>query len=178
MVQGRAAERYAKSLLEFAQEQKNLDKVNKDINLVYQTIEENRDLQLMLKSPIIKPESKNAVLDKIFSGKVEKLTISFFKLITSKGRANLTHAIAESFIEQFDEIRGIQKAVLTTTFQISDDLRKEVEALVKEVSGKAPDLTEKQDPEIMGGFILNFGDREIDASVKNKLKELEFELTR
>lgn len=177
MVESRAAERYAKSLIELSSEQKQLDKVYADVKLIDSAIEGSKDLRMMLKSPIINHYDKQKVMDKIFGDKVQKLTQSFFALITKNKREELTQGIVKSFIRQYDIIRGIQKAVLTTTYKVPDNQKKLFEELVKEISGKKPDLSMELDDSIIGGFVLNIGDRQIDASIKSKLKEIEFELT-
>lgn len=177
MVESRAAERYAKSLIELAIEQKQLDEVFADVQLIDNTIDNSNDLRLMLTSPIINHLDKLKVMDKLFGDKVQKLTQSFFALITKNKREELTQGIVKSFIRQYDDIKGIQKAVLKTTYDVPDNQKKVFEELVKEISGKKPELSIEKDDSIIGGFVLNIGDRQIDASIKNKLKEIEFELT-
>ena len=73
MAGSRAAGRYAKSLLSLSIEQKSLENVNKDMNLVVDTCKSSSDLMLLLKSPIVKTDKKQAILSAIFSNKTTKL---------------------------------------------------------------------------------------------------------
>ena len=86
MANQRLSSRYANSILQIAQESKSLDKVFGDMEMISESISGSTDLQSMLKSPIISPENKASVLDKIFSSKVEKSTAGFLKLLVTKGR--------------------------------------------------------------------------------------------
>jgi F-type H+-transporting ATPase subunit delta len=69
--------------------------------------------------------------------------------------------------------KGIGKASIISTVPVDDELRAELVAIVKKLSNmKQVELEEKVDKDLIGGFILNVGDRQIDASIKNKLKVL------
>ena len=71
------AKRYAKSLLDFALERNELEAVAADMALISKTCNDSRDLQVMLKSPIIKPEKKLAVIQKIFRVRLEPFLYTF-----------------------------------------------------------------------------------------------------
>ncbi len=74
----RLSKRYAVSLLEMANEQNKLDTIFKDMQSIVAHTEENRDLKMLLKSPIISSDKKSASLNAIYSGKVDELTSKFF----------------------------------------------------------------------------------------------------
>jgi F-type H+-transporting ATPase subunit delta len=174
----RAVSRYVKSLLDLAVEQKLLDEVHNDMLLFSKVVSENKTFAVMLKSPVIRHDMKRDVMQKIFQGKVNKLTIAFLNIITQKNREPLLPSIAREFHNSFNEYKGIGKAVVTTVVPLDAKLRAEIETLVKANSDKKEvELIEKIDPEMIGGFILNIGDRQIDASIKNKLKALKLEFS-
>ena len=173
----RAATRYAKSLLELSVEQGILEEIHSDMVLIDDTCEANRELALVLKSPIIQHYKKNQILSAVFGKKVNKLTQAFFELIGRKGREYIFHPITKEFRKQYLQMKGIEKVSVTTTFPIDDQLRGQIKKIAKDISKKDPQLEEMIDEDIVGGFILNLGSRRIDASVKTKLRKLENELT-
>ena len=177
MSEFRIATRYAKSLLDLSKEQNIVEEVYKDMNLVIETIKGVREFGLLLKSPIVKDSMKEKIMDEIFSKKVHTVTLSFMQLVTKKARATILEPIAREFHNQYLILKGIQEVDLTTTFKIDEGLRKEFEAIVEKLTNKQPTLTEKVSDEIIGGFILDIGDRRIDASVKSNLQKIEYELT-
>ena len=74
--------------------------------------------------------------------------------------------------------KGIGKATITTAVPLDAELRSEFENIVKKLSTTDKvELIEKVDKDIIGGFVLNVGDRQIDASIKNKLKALKVEFS-
>jgi len=168
----RAAIRYAKSLLDLSIEQKKADTVKGDMLLVEQTIHENRDLTLLLKSPIVKADQKQAVLKAIFADKVDELTSSFIRIIVSKGRENILAPISSAFLAQYKIQHNIASAEVISAVPMSDSLRKKVLTLIKDSEQREVEMKEIVDPEIIGGLIVRVGDKQVDASIARKISDL------
>ncbi len=173
----RAASRYAKSLIALAGEQKVLDEVHEDMQLFSAVVAENRVFAVMLKNPIILHEKKNKVLHALFDKRMNKLTLAAFNLITKKSRENILAEIAFEFLVQYNAIKGLQEAEVTTTIKLDEGLRKKFNQLVEDISGKEARLNEIVDADIVGGFVLNVGDKRLDQSLRTKLKNIKRELT-
>lgn len=168
----RIAIRYAKPLLELAEEQKVLEVVREDLANFSEICNSNRDFVMMLKSPIIAHTKKAAILREIFGKKVNELTSRFFDIVTSKQREKFLPDIAREFVTLYNQKMGYQEATVTTTFTIDESTRKAFEELVADISGKKPQLREKLDPNLVGGYILQLGDRQIDESISGQLRDL------
>jgi F-type H+-transporting ATPase subunit delta len=169
----KAVSRYVKSLLDLSVEQNVLEQVHNDMLLFSKVVNENRSFSLMLKSPVIKHDTKRDVMEGLFKTKVNKLTLAFLDIITRKNREPLLPAIAREFHNSYNEYKGIRKATITTAVPLDSKLRTEFENMVKKYSDKKQvELVEKIDKDMIGGFVLNIADRQIDASIKNKLKAL------
>lgn len=168
----RIAHRYAKPLLELADEHKVLEEVKDDMAGFIKLCEENRDFLLMLRSPIIPHLRKAEILRKIFVGKSNKLTLSAFDIITRKNRENLLLEIAEQFVTEYNVKMGYQDAVVTTTFPIDDQMRKSFQGIVKSVTGSEAILKEEVKTDLIGGFVLRMGDKQLDRSIISDLKEI------
>ncbi|MEQ8469975.1 MAG: ATP synthase F1 subunit delta [Marinoscillum sp.] len=168
----RIAVRYAKPLLALAEEHKSLEAVKKDMEDFAALCKTNRDFVAMLKSPIIPNLKKAEILKLIFDKKVNALTFSFLELVARKNREQYLPEIAREFVVLYNNKMGYQEATITTAVAIDDKLRKEFEKLVADVTGKKPLMTEKINPELVGGYILKLGDRQIDESISGQLKDL------
>ncbi|WP_109833017.1 ATP synthase F1 subunit delta [Reichenbachiella versicolor] len=176
MSEFRIASRYAKSLIELAQEQKSVDKVLADIRLLKSTCESNRDFLMVLRNPIVNSQQKLSILTKIFEGKVDNLTLEFFKILTRKRREEYLYDIAQVFEQQYNDMNGIVSASITTVSPLSTSNRKDIEALLKKLTNDAKvDLKESINPDLIGGFLLKIGDKQIDDSVSGKLRELKLQ---
>ena len=133
---------------------------------------ENRDFSLMLRSPIIPHFKKADILKKAFGGKYNDLTIQAFDLITRKNREHVLESIADEFVHLYNARKGIAEVAVTTTFKLDAGMRKSFEQLAKDITGKEPALSEIVDADILGGYILKLGDKQIDDSVKGQLNNL------
>ncbi len=166
------ASRYAKSLIDLAKEKNVVDAVYKDMLLFKNTAAENRGLGLALSSPVVRHEKKLGLLAGLFKDKVDPVSYSIFNIITRKHRESILPNIAEEFIRQYDSYRGIQKAVVTTSIPLNDELRAKFVEIVSKATGKTVELEEKVDPELIGGYVIRVGDRQLDTSLRNALNEL------
>jgi len=177
MTSHRAAKRYAKSLIELAMEQDCLELVYDDMQLFSTVIRENRLFAVMLKNPIVNHDKKRNVIHALFDKRMNKLSLLAFDLITRKNREHILAEIANEFQVQYNEIKGLQVAEITTTMNLDEGMRKKFNDLVKEISGKEAKLDEIVDKNIVGGFVLNIGDKRLDQSIKSQLNSIKRELT-
>ena len=175
MKDSRAALRYAKAILNLAKESKVESAVNKDMQLVAKTISENQELDVVLKSPIIKSADKMNVLKSVFTKKVNNVTLGLFNLLQENKRISMLVSIAKQYTIIYDFYKNTQVAKVTTAVPIT----KEVESLVLDkiisLTGEKANLENEIDPNILGGFILRVGDIQYDASISNHLNELKKE---
>jgi F-type H+-transporting ATPase subunit delta len=175
----RVASRYAKSLLDLAEERGTLEQVKDDMDLFNKTLTENRDLRLLLRNPIVKHDKKLAILRAVFGGKVSDLTEKFFTIVTQKNRESALEFIGSEFLIQYNSLRGVQTAEVTTAMPLTPELRAEVQTLVRQQTGlQQVILTEKVDASLIGGFVLRVGDRLLDDSVSFRLRKLRTEFSK
>ncbi|MCF6181821.1 ATP synthase F1 subunit delta [Lutibacter sp.] len=168
----RAALRYAKAILNFAVEQHKEDQINNDMLLIVNTLDENKDLQLMINNPILKSNLKKDTLKAIFSSHVSSLTISSINLLIDNNRLSILNEVAKKYSIIYDELKGKEIAKITTAIPLNSVLNKQVLDKVKEITGKQATIENSINPDIIGGFILRIGDIQYDASIANKLQSL------
>ncbi|WP_420147068.1 ATP synthase F1 subunit delta [Spirosoma sp.] len=167
------AARYAKSLLDLAQEKGLTETMHKDMLFFKRTVEQSRPLLLMLKNPIVRAEKKNAIIKAVFANRVDPVTMAFFQIIAKKNREPIMDAIADEFINQYDRLKGIERATIITTVPLTDALRKKFTEMVAKTAGaKTVELEEKIDSKLIGGYILRVGDQQIDGSIRSQLNDL------
>lgn len=169
----RIASRYAKSLIDLAKEQNELDKVLDDIKY-FNEVAKNRDFTLLLKSPIVNVSKKKAVFNALFDGKLSKTTKAFFDIILNKGREPLLADITSEFISQYKNFNRISTVTVTTAIPMSEaniaDIKTKL--LASNITMDKLDFNTKVDPSIIGGFMIEVGDKLYDDSVKHKLDKL------
>ncbi len=168
----KVAIRYAKALIGLSAEQGQLEQVFADMRLIHEAVTISHDLRVMLASPIVTGDRKITALNTIFSNRLTKLTGNFLDLLVKNGREDALGAISSSFIDQYKELKGITTAQVISAEELSEEMRNRIlEILKKEVSG-AVELETSVDSELVGGFILNIGDRQMDSSLRSKFNKL------
>jgi len=171
----RVASRYAKSFIDLTIEQGLLEQACNDMKYILQVCKIEHELVVFLKSPVIKTDKKQAVLKELFSGKLNKITETYIQLITAKKREVYLVEIAEEFLNQYKIKKNIITAIITSASGLDDTARKAVISLVKGNSTSEVVLQEKINKDIIGGFIIRVGDKQVDTSVSRKLSLLQRE---
>lgn len=172
MAESKVAKRYAKSLLGLATELNQQDAAFADMNLLASTIATSDDLGMLLASPVVRPDLKRSIMDKVFGGQFSELTTKFINLIIDKGRESQLKYIATNFVAQYKKGKDINTATVRTASKLLPDALAKIEALVKEQTGGTVELKEVVDPELIGGFVLRIGDKQLDTSIFSELKDL------
>lgn len=177
MSENKAASRYAKSLIDLSTEQNALEDMKNDMVLLEQVIERSPELAAVLNNPIVPLDKKAGILANLFNGKVHPVTAAFFKLVVSKGRAAILFGSAKAFISQYNSIKGIVTAQVTSATELTEANRAEITAIVKkEIGANEVLIKEKVDEKLIGGFILKVGDKQFDASIAHGLNKVKKEL--
>ena len=172
MSNNRAALRYAKALLSLSNDKNIADKTYSDMQLIAATIEGSNELQMVLESTIVKSEVKKNALLAIFENNINTISIKLIDLLIENKRLADFGSVASQYISLFDSLSGKQNAVVTTAIPLTDAIKNQVLAKVKELTGKEAILENEINPDILGGFILRVGDVQYDASIANKLTVL------
>lgn len=178
MTNQRVAARYAKSLIEIAQERDQLDRIKADVDSLL-AMAKNRDFKLLLNSPVVNPGKKQAILSTLLEkADADQLTKLYVKLLIDKGREVDMIGILREFNAQYKKINHISTVKLTSAAPLTaatlDSIKNQLAA-----SGKTEatiDMDTHIDPSLLGGFILEFDGKVYDASVVQKLKQMKTEL--
>ena len=173
----RVASRYAKALLGLASERGELKAVESDINTLSSLLDSSKEFELLLVSPVVKPDQKKAALTALLKDKLSEVTFMFIILLVSKGREGAVASIVEEAKSQLRAMNNIQAATVKTASPLDDDSRAKIHAQVAKLHNGEVELKEIVDPEILGGFVLRLDDKEIDASIKRQLNTLGRKLT-
>ena len=166
------ATRYAKSLIDLAVDNKSLEETRKDMELFSQTLRANHQLQAVLSNPIVAHNKKIKILEAIFGGKVSKVTDSFFRIMINKSRSEILYPTSKEFINQYNIIKNIIRAYVTSATPLSAQNEKQIIAELEAATGGTIELHKKVDPKLIGGFVLTVSDKQIDTSLSNALTRM------
>ncbi|MCZ2222251.1 MAG: ATP synthase F1 subunit delta [Chitinophagales bacterium] len=169
----RLAHRYAKSLMDLSIEKNQLETVYADMKYLQALCSQSKEFNNLLKSPIIQAGKKDSIINVVTEGKISEISKLFIKLIVKKGRESYLEEIANAFIEEYNALKGIHKVALTTAIEISDETKNAIEQKIKQERGIGIiELETKVNKDIIGGFILEFDNNLVDASISRDLRDI------
>ncbi len=162
---------YAKGLVGAAEAADQLSAVLAELDEVLRgVIAPNPKFEAILASPLIPHEEKVRVLDRVLGGRISPLLLSFLKVVSRHGRLNCLRAIHRRAHGLYDQMRGRVPVRLTTAAPLSGDLTEQVATILREVLGGEPVVTQKTDPELIGGAVVRIGDTVFDGSIASQFR--------
>lgn len=169
----RVASRYAKSLLDLAKEQGRIDAVTDDMRS-FKTLLANRDLYLLLKSPVISTDKKKQIFKVLFEGKFNELTLAFLNILATKARESYMPEIVGEYLAQYKKLNNIATVRVTTAAPMSSAALKAIEDKLQNsgIAKGAVEISAEVDQDLIGGFVLEVEDKIYDASIQSKLEGL------
>jgi F-type H+-transporting ATPase subunit delta len=175
MLKGALARRYAQALFELAVQQ-DLNQIETELQQLISLIEENAEVAHLLYHPHISLTEKKAIMDKLFSGSLSDTVRRFFYLLIDKRRENLLPNIQREFKLLADQARNIVEARVTSAAPLSKSQEERLHKELVRITGKDVRIVQEVRPEIIGGVIVQIGDRVMDGSVAYKLSQIRLSL--
>ena len=169
--------RYAKALFDYASEKKQTEEVFHDLQLFANTLKENRELQVLLRNPVIEPHQKHKIFESIFNGTLQETTYQFLDVLLKKKREPALDTICEEFFKLYNKAHNIRSVTITTAQRLGDELREKIMQMLVEQTHATIDLQQVVDPEIIGGFVIQMDDYYLDSSILSKINKLRQEFS-
>jgi len=164
--------RYAAAFFDLAEEKGIVENAYEDMLLLGNICTSNRDFVLMLQNPVIHAQMKTKVINKIFGKSVHKISLSFMSLMIRKRRERYLPSIAEAFTDLYKASKGIKTAYVTSAVELATKEKAGVMGILQKLTDKKIDLVENIDTDLIGGFVINIDDFQVDQSLSTKVKKL------
>ncbi|XP_071509166.1 ATP synthase subunit O, mitochondrial-like [Diadema antillarum] len=167
--------RYATALYSAASKQKALDQVDKDMSSVEALMGKSAALGDFMGNPTIKKQQKMSVLTDVLKGeKISTSTVNFFGLLADNGRLGKVKEVFVSWRRIMAAHRGEVVCNVTTAKTLDSSQQKQVQEALKGFikKGESLQLNMNVDPSIIGGMIVEVGDKYVDMSTATKVKTL------
>lgn len=160
---------YAKALFDLAKEKNQIASIKSDVLILRKICVENSDFKDLISNPTISNESLVGIVQKLFSNKLQNETLQFLQLLIKKGRLNLLEAICETTIHFINQEENIIQVKLTTAAAISDSEKNAI--ATKFLSNQKFEMENIVNPEIIGGFVLEYNNKILDNSVSHQINQ-------
>src|SRR5690242_14564633 len=175
MARGASARRYAESVFAIAKEHNSFDRWLEDLATI-RDVFANPDMARFLADPKPSLGDKEAVVDKLLSGKVDQLALNTARLLVQREQAEAAAGLLAEFQQMVNDHRGVAVAEVTTAVQLDATQRRVVQERLEALTAKRIELETSVDKNIIGGFVARVGDVLIDASLATRLQVLRQDL--
>ena len=168
------ASRYAKALFELADENQDLDAVERDLRTVQELLDASADLRLVIRSPLIARDEQGravaAVLEKAGVGETVR---NFAGVVANHRRLAALPGMIRAFLADLARRRGDMSARVVSARPLDDSQSKDVIDSLKKAMGTKVEVDFQVEPEILGGLVVHVGSRMIDSSVRTRLQKMQ-----
>jgi F-type H+-transporting ATPase subunit delta len=170
------ARTYSDALFEVAKDRDVLDEVHEQLGEFADAVADDRDLQVFFFSPYFSSNEKRDGISKAVSGAEEAL-VNFLELLAEKHRMPALFRIRRRFDELWAEENERLSVTVTSAVELDDSVIKSIGDEIEKKTGKTIELTSEVDESIIGGLVLQVGNRVLDSSIRSRLDQLRKEVT-
>ena len=166
---------YADALFGAAQDADKLDEVHEQLDAFADAMNEAGDMRVFFFSPYFSSTDKREAIGAAVSGAADEF-VNFLELLAEKHRMPALFRIRRRFDELWDEANQRLEVTLTSAVELDPAVVESVGAEIERKTGKTIELRSEVDESIIGGLVLQVGNRVLDASIRNRLEKLRREV--
>ncbi len=164
--------RYARALLKSATDMKQEDAVYKEMQVLSRSFLQVPALRSTIDNPMLGKDKKEALLQTACGGDVSALTLRFLQLVLKEDRESTLQFMAASYVTLYRQQKNIIRGKLVTAVVVSPDTENKMKAMVESKTHGTVEFNTEVNPDIIGGFVLEYDTYRMDASVKTKLNTI------
>ena len=164
--------RYARALLKSALEQHIEEKVYQEMLTLYQSYLKVPNLRFTIDNPMLEKSKKKSLLITASGGTVSSLTERFIALVLNEDRESTLQFMAASYVTLYRKHKNITRGRLITAVAVTPEIEKKMRQRVESRTQGTVEFETEVNPDIIGGFILEYDTFRMDASVKSQLNNI------
>lgn len=171
------ANRYAEALFQLSEEENITKEIYNELHDVVEVIKNNKELDNVLKSPLVAKIEKTQLIEALFNNKINNDLKNFLKILVEKGRISSLKSIELTFKELLNDKHNIIEGTVISAIALTEKQVKELEEKLSKKYNKNVTLENEVDQSILGGVLVRLGNTQIDGSVKTRLNNIKDQLT-
>ena len=173
------SKRYADAFFQLSLQNNKVEESLEDLQYLADAWTEHVDFRGYMKNPMNGPDKKEKALKGIFQDNISEDALNFTLLLMRKGRLELLPDILEEYRQLKDRSGNILSITVITAAKAEPEILEKIsEKFRQSANATSVNVTEVIDPSIIGGVMVQVGDKLYDDSVKGKLKALQEELVK
>lgn len=176
MIAEEVGEKYAEALFELATEEDDLDEMAAEFSEVVEIAQENEELNQVLNHPKLSYKQKKEIVVEVFSGEISDNLFNFLQLLIDKKRIEFLDVIYQEFQALVDDAENKLEVEVTAPRELSAKHQDKLKTKLGNLLDREITLQLEVEPDLIGGLILQIGDKVIDGSIKKYLQDMKLDL--
>lgn len=168
--------RYARALLKASNQEKQSEQVYADMQTLAAEYLNVPELSVTIANPMLSKDQKSGLLVTATGSTKCDLTRRFIQLVLTEGRESIMQFIANSFITLYRQQNNLIQAKLSTAATLTPETEAKLRKLVESKTNGTVEFKTAVEPDLIGGFVLEYDTYRLDASVKRQLNTILSEL--
>ena len=172
MMQTAVALKYARALFDTGVEQGSIEQLGSDMTALASLLNQDPAFLNFLVSPEMLTEQKHEFIGKVFEPRLSPMVTNFIRLLVDKSRINFLPEVCEEFSRLVEEHHGVLRAKVYTAVPFPAEMEAKLKTELDRITGKNVALDKKVDPSVLGGVVVHLGNKIIDRSLRQGIKEM------
>ena len=168
---------YAQALLDLGRERQRMPALGAELEQLVAAVHGDAQLRNFLESPALDQASKKRVIESL-RGTVDDAVVNFLCVLIEKGRIGSLAAISATYRDLEDAAAGRVRVRAMPAVPLGKDLQKSLLETLQQTLNRECVLETEVQPELIGGLVLQVGDKVYDGSVSRALRRVRTEMTR
>ena len=164
--------RYARARLKSATDAKLEEQVYQEMMTLAKSYMDVPELRQTIDNPMLDKDKKQTLLETAAGGATSELMRTFIALVLKEDRENMVQFMAYSYVTLYRKQKNVIRGKLTTAARVSPETEQKMRQMVESMTQGTVEFETEVNPDIIGGFILEYDTFRMDASVKSKLNNI------
>ena len=126
----------------------------------------------LLSSHALSKEERCKILDDSFAGKVHPYVLNFLKILTEKGYVRQFPECCKAYRMRYNADNNILPVTAVTAVALSEDQATRLKEKLEKLTEKTVELTNRMDPDVLGGVRLDFDGKSMDDTLAHRLESI------
>jgi len=176
--QARIARVYAEAFIAVAARQHQVEDAGAELDaFVANVIGKDPRVAAFFTSPAITRKAREPILNAALAANASPLVGNFIRVLNHNNRLDLLPAIAAACRELLDKRAGRVRVLVRSAIALDAAHQAEIRTMLAASLQKEPVLDLRTEPELLGGLVVQVGDKVYDTSVRSRLEALRTQLT-
>ena len=160
---------YGEALYDLARSEGLDEQILREITVLNESFGQEPEFLRLLAAPNVSKEERCQIIDSSFREKVHPYVLNFLKILTEKGYPRHFADCCEAYRGHYNADHGILPVKAVSAIALTEDQSARLCEKLGKITGKTIELTNRVDPDVLGGIRLDYDGKRVDGTVANRL---------